>query len=108
MGQVLVILGPVLQPCLKVQLGLLCIFCQAADVGVLRDLDGLEQVAEGSGSVFLELAEAVVDHGHSFLGDVVPDIGKELKVVDAELVGKLVPDGSDLLGGQEDSGGIGQ
>ena len=70
---------------------------------MLFDLDSLEQIREGSSPVFLELAEAVVDDSESFLGDVIPDIGKELEVIDATLMGEAILDDSDFLSAEEDA-----
>ena len=103
MRQVLTISRPVLQSSLKVQLCFLCAFSQAAYMRMLFDLDSLEQIREGSSPVFLELAEAVVDDSESFLGDVIPDIGKELEVIDATLMGEAILDDSDFLSAEEDA-----
>lgn len=43
----------------------------------------------------------MIDGCHSFLGEIVADVGNELKIVDAALVRELVLDYSDLLGGEE-------
>ena len=70
---------------------------------MLLDLDSLEKIRERSSPVFLELAEAVVDDGESFLGDVIPDISKELEVIDATLMGEAILEDSDFLSAEEDA-----
>lgn len=108
MSQVLIVLGPVSQASLEIKLRLICTFSQAAHMRVLADLNGFEQSGEGGGPIALELAKAMVNDSHSLLGNVVAHIGKELEVVDAQLVGEVVFDDADLLGGQEDTGCVGQ
>ena len=46
----------------------------------------------------------MIDGCHSFLGDVVADVGNELEVVDAALVRELIFNYSNLLSGEEDAG----
>ena len=70
------------------------------------NLDGVYEFIDAYFALLGELAEDVVDDCPSFLGNVVANVGYKQEIVDSALMREVILDDADLLGGQEDSGGI--
>ena len=67
----------------------------------------IKQSLKVDNSILCQFLKRVVDGGQSLLRNVISNVFEEINVADSfSIVGEVLPDGSDLLSGEEDSKGI--